>query len=144
METDFVSTQTWPRAQNPPKLLNDYQTRAHLQTTLANLKHYSKNDEKINELVTSLYDVLAKMDNEKSGSSRSSHDAISPRQIGVIREEPHFESMILCDTTSSSKPVSRVSSIQYVDGIGGETRIETIKEDEIEPVSFYWYCTVNQ
>uniref|UniRef100_A0AC34FC03 Potassium channel domain-containing protein n=1 Tax=Panagrolaimus sp. ES5 TaxID=591445 RepID=A0AC34FC03_9BILA len=137
MEGDFGSTQTWPKSQNPQKLLSNYQTRAHLQTTLANLKLYSKNDEKVNELVTSLYDVLAKIDLEKGTSSNAITAAAQRQNIGVIREEPHFESMILCDTTSS-KPVSRVSSIQYVDGIDGETRIENIiKEDEIEPVTLY-------
>uniref|UniRef100_A0A914XYK9 Uncharacterized protein n=1 Tax=Panagrolaimus superbus TaxID=310955 RepID=A0A914XYK9_9BILA len=74
---------------------------------------------------------------DKGGSSfsnASASDISQHQKIGIIREEPHFESMILCDTTSS-KPISRVSSIQYVDGIDGEIRIENIvKEDEIEPV----------
>ena len=142
METsDFESIQTWPRSQNPQKLLSDYQTRAQLQTTLANLKHYSTkcNDEKINELVNSLYTVLMKNGGSTEKALTSNHSISSPPktrhgEIGVIREEPHFESMIICDTTTS-KPVSRVSSIQFVDGVGGETRVETVSEVEREPVS---------
>uniref|UniRef100_A0A7E4ZR07 Ion_trans_2 domain-containing protein n=1 Tax=Panagrellus redivivus TaxID=6233 RepID=A0A7E4ZR07_PANRE len=131
-------TQTWPRSQNPQKLLSNYHARAQIQTTLANLKHYSQvnDDVKVNELLNSLYESLnVNSGDETATASSTSNVNLANRTIGVIREEPHFESMIICEEPETR--ASSIGSISYVNGNdGGVTDEIVVEEMAVEPAWF--------
>ena len=147
MSAEFDSTQTWPRTLNPPKLPTDQQNRAMVTATLANLKHHAKrrNSTKVNELVGTLQDLLT---NNVSGDNQNhSPDAttmdFSRTIMKPIREEPHFDSMILCESPKAQRAPSRMNSIvSYADGIGSvldfPAAAAPVIEDPDEPVSFLY------
>uniref|UniRef100_A0A914QDH3 Uncharacterized protein n=1 Tax=Panagrolaimus davidi TaxID=227884 RepID=A0A914QDH3_9BILA len=145
MSADFDSTQTWPRSLNPPKLpTSEAQTRAKVTAALANLKHHAKRRDsaRVTELVGTLQDLLTNPDQSKDSPDATALD-FSRTTMKPIREEPYFDSMILCESpkVARSRAPSRMNSISYADGIGSVLDLPVaampVIEDPEEPVSFF-------
>uniref|UniRef100_A0AC34GSR5 Potassium channel domain-containing protein n=1 Tax=Panagrolaimus sp. ES5 TaxID=591445 RepID=A0AC34GSR5_9BILA len=141
MSAEFDSTQTWPRSVNPPKLPAEAATRAKVTAALANLKHHAKRRDsaRVTELVGTLQDLLTNADPNKDSPDATAID-FSRTTMKPIREEPYFDSMILCESpkVARSRAPSRMNSISYADGIGSvldfPVAANPVIEDPDEPV----------
>uniref|UniRef100_A0A914XVD5 Uncharacterized protein n=1 Tax=Panagrolaimus superbus TaxID=310955 RepID=A0A914XVD5_9BILA len=144
MSAEFDSTQTWPRTLNPPKLPSEAATRAKVTAALANLKHHAKRRDsaRVTELVGTLQDLLTNADSSIKDSTDATAIDFSRTTMKPIREEPYFDSMILCESpkVARSRVPSRRNSISYADGIGSvldfPVAANPVIEDPDEPVSF--------
>lgn len=126
---EFNNLQTWPRAQLSHRAMNDLNQWIQVENTIHHAKEYVKglDGEELEgsatrqtfsadapvakELIENLCEMLERLRDAKSmplGESfhtgrprRQTTDGlpIRPPEMGTIREEPHFESMIICEAS---------------------------------------------
>jgi hypothetical protein len=115
------TTQTWPKSRLPNVLVNDAKSRIKLTTALDRAKAFvedmnDSNDERtkeVRDLVQHLYEALEHNNNTSRSMEKVRRASAMPDPIlNVIREEPHFGSMIWCDMDNRiSRPTSRKTSV---------------------------------
>uniref|UniRef100_A0A914Z5N6 Potassium channel domain-containing protein n=1 Tax=Panagrolaimus superbus TaxID=310955 RepID=A0A914Z5N6_9BILA len=128
MDSNLSSISTWPRNQTPPRIAkpldsnNANSNRAIFTATLANLKQYAKkhDSQKARELIQAIQNFLSVTDITDYNNA----GAGDRYQSNTIREEPHFDSMILCDT-------ERTAETRRIDS--GETNISNVLNFPVTP-----------
>uniref|UniRef100_A0AC35GGD7 Uncharacterized protein n=1 Tax=Panagrolaimus sp. PS1159 TaxID=55785 RepID=A0AC35GGD7_9BILA len=136
MDSNLSSISTWPRNQTPPRIIappnnnnSDSTNRVIFTATLANLKQYAKKNDspKARELIQAIQNFLSVNDINEDGIKYQSN---------TIRQEPHFDSMILCDSekTAETRRIesdeTNISSVLHF-----PTALETHINEPFEPVS---------
>ena len=97
------------------RAMNELNQWIKVENAIDNAKRYvqgkdnttRKEDKEATHLIATLCEMLETARSESSGESRRLSDKPPPLfqkrvgsgNMGVIREEPHFESMIICDTS---------------------------------------------
>ncbi|KAI1723900.1 ion channel domain-containing protein [Ditylenchus destructor] len=114
----FDNIQTWPRYQLNTRAMNELNQWIKVENAIDNAKKYvqakdkatDQEDKDATRLIATLCEMLETARSETSGESRRISDKppqlfqkrVGSGNMGVIREEPHFESMIICDTSHNN------------------------------------------
>ncbi|KAH7724078.1 recQ-mediated genome instability protein 1-like protein [Aphelenchoides avenae] len=122
-DLSYVVTQTWPKSQLGNKLVNDANLRVQVETALQRAKSLvAKSDLDLDKHdVKSVVQTLCGVLEGVQQYGRLSQ--VNLPSMGVIREEPHFESMVLCDASEKGGGGGSVNG-SVKDLVSGEEDVE--------------------
>ncbi|CAD5218621.1 unnamed protein product [Bursaphelenchus okinawaensis] len=149
-------TQTWPKSRVTNEFFHQANQQLNQKKMIDEARAFIADNSQVSldgdakqatDIIQHLCDVIEKLEKKQNNNRRKSRQSIASQlhPMGVIREEPHFESMIFSGVSDISRRASSVRSFHDPDDNDKDQEVD-IKElyDEIDPffVRFVPYAII--